>query len=84
MLLLMSDVVIVSRDEFMNGSNPNVVRYGAILDDDAERASDNQTIEGMMDGATLSVDWRGIDQVDTVVGPPKRKPGRPKKVNVDG
>ena len=73
---MMSDVVIVSRDEFRNGVNPNVVRYGAILDDDTE-ASEDHSFEGLMDGAVAAVDWRGIDQVDTPVGP---KRGRPKKV----
>ena len=76
----MSDVVIVSRDEFRNaGANPNTVRYGAILDDDQD-VTDPQYWEGMQDGAVAAVDWRGIDQVDTPIGPPKRKPGRPKKV----
>ena len=72
----MSDIQIVSRDEFRNGTNPNVVRYGAILDDDTE-ASEDQTFEGLMEGAVASVDWRGIDQVDKTPGP---KRGRPKKV----
>ena len=75
----MSDIQIVSRDEFRNGVNPNTVRYGAILDDDTE-VSENVTFEGMFPGVEASVDWRGIDQVDTPIGPPKRKPGRPKKV----
>ena len=72
----MSDIVIVSRDEFRNGVNPNVVRYGAILDDDAQQVSEAQTVEGVQPGAVLAVDWRGIDQVDTELGPKKR--GRPK------
>ena len=72
----MSDIQIVSRDEFRNGSNPNVVRYGAILDDDTD-VSENVTFEGMQSDAVAAVDWRGIDQVDTKIGP---KRGRPKKV----
>lgn len=79
----MSDIVIVSRDEFRNGVNPNIVRYGAILDDDAQGVSDSQTFEGLMPDAVLAVDWRGIDQVDTTPGPVKRKPGRPRKVKDD-
>lgn len=73
----MSDIKIVSKDEFHNGYTDRVP-YGAILDDDAQKVSEAQTIEGVMVGAVPAVDWRGIDQVDTVIGPAKRGPGRPK------
>ena len=77
----MSDVVIVSKDQFQNDFGDRVP-YGTILDDSAD-LSDNETIEGMFEGAVPAVDWRGVDQVDTVPGPKppvvKRKPGRPRK-----
>lgn len=78
----MSDIVIVSKEQFHNGNNDRVP-YGTVLDDSAYLA-DNDTIEGVMEGAVPAVDWRGIDQVDTMPGPSpkdepvKRKPGRPK------
>jgi hypothetical protein len=82
----MSDIVIVSRDTFRNGWNPDGhVPYGSILDDSGG-LSESHTIEGIQPGAVAAVDWRGIDQVDTPIGvfeknSVKRGPGRPRKVN---
>ena len=67
----MSDVVIVSRDQFRNGHAPNGhVPYGTILDDDDDmELADDVTFESMHDGAILAVDWRGVDSPA-----PKRTP----------
>jgi len=67
----MSDIVIVSRDQFRNGHAPEGhVPYGTILvDDDEMVAADTDTIESMFEGAVPSVDWRGVDQVDAPPGP---------------
>ena len=65
----MSDIKIVSKDEFQQVNNSHVP-YGTILDDDAEHASEAQSMEGLFAGAVPAVDWRGVDA--------PRKPGRPK------
>jgi hypothetical protein len=72
----MSDIVIVSRDQFMNGHAPEGhVPYGTILDDESGMIeAETETFESMFPGAVLSVDWRGVDQVDAT---PRR--GRPRK-----
>lgn len=81
--VLMSDIVIVSKDQFVNGHAPDGhVPYGSILVDDEDMVeSDSQSFESMYEGAVLAVDWRGVDQVDTEIGPIKRKPGRPRKAS---
>lgn len=72
---LMSDIVIVSRDQFRNGHSGHVP-YGTILaDDDDLQAADSDVFESFFEGAVPAVDWRGIDQEAVV----PRKLGRPKK-----
>lgn len=75
----MSDVVIVTRDTFRNGYAGHVP-YGAVLDDDDENGAvpaGLHSFESMFEGAVPAVDWRGVDQVDSVPGPKRR--GRPRK-----
>jgi hypothetical protein len=75
----MSDVQIVSADAWRNGwRDEGHVPYGTVFADETD-FSENQTMEGIREGAVPAVDWRGVDQVDTVPGPAKRKPGRPRK-----
>lgn len=70
----MSDVVIVSKDQFVNGHAPDGhVPYGSILEDDDDMVeAEPQSFESMYESAVLAVDWRGVDQVDTEIGPKKR------------
>lgn len=68
----MSDIVIVSKDQFVNGHAPDGhVPYGTILDDDDLVVADSDTFESMFEGAVPSVDWRGVDSS------PRR--GRPRR-----
>lgn len=77
----MSDIQIVSADAFRNAElEDGRVPYGTVFADEVESA-DEQTFEGLQ-GAP-AVDWRGIDQVDTQVGPTPKKRGRPRKVKDD-
>lgn len=71
---MMSDIVIVSRDQFRNGHAPDGhVPYGVILDDDEDMvAAESDSFESMFEGAVPSVDWRGVDS--------RNKGGRPRKV----
>lgn len=60
----MSDVVIVSKDQFRNGYAPEGhVPYGTILDDGETEAVDGDSFESMFAGAVPATDWRGIDNV---------------------
>ena len=77
----MSDVVIVSRDQFRNGVAGHVP-YGTILlvdDDDVLESSDQDTFESMFEGAVPAVDWRGVDQVAEPVESFSEKKTTPKK-----
>lgn len=75
---LMSDIQIVSQSAYRNEWRADgVVPYGTVFEDETDSA-DFDTFEGIQDNAVLAVDWRGIDQVDTVPGPVKRGPGRPR------
>ena len=69
----MSDIVIVSKDQFVNGHAPSGhVPYGTILvDDDDMVAADSDTFESMFEGAVPATNWRE--------GAPKNKGGRPRK-----
>jgi hypothetical protein len=74
----MSDIVIVSRDQFRNGHSGHVP-YGTILaDDDEMLPADSDTFESFFEGAVPAVDWRGLDSEPAPVKP-KAQRGRPKK-----
>ena len=80
----MSDVEIVSADWFRNGdmeADSTRVPYGTYFDDEFYQRDETHGIEGLLEGVTPAVDWRGVGESsvkDVKDAPVKRKPGRPK------
>lgn len=75
----MSDIVIVSQDEFRNPEAARHVKYGTPQAGLVEGAVDVQpvTMEGIQDGAVQAVDWRGIDSRNRG-GRPRGSKNKPK------